>query len=244
MLRTLTIFIAATFLFFCSIVRAEEAPIPPTPSRWVTDTVGFLSTETQQALDKRLEQYEKTSGMKVAIWIGTTAGDAALETWAQNAVNAWKAQQKAFGNGIVMFILTQDRAIDVEVAPGLESRMSDQFVAQMIFEQMAPQLDKGDANGALTAAVDTMLKKLDMPAAETNTAPQTPQKSTKPMQKPADDTAKEPTDDSAEKPAESKETARKPSVLLLVALGALVILSTIAIGAVTLSQRPKTKSKQ
>jgi len=153
-------------------------------------------------------------------------------------VNAWKAQQKAFGEGIVMFILTEDRAIDVEVAPGLEGRLSDQFIAQMIWEQMASRLDKGDADGALTAGVDAMLKKLDMAAPATEPTPRASAKSAKP-QKPADDSTDKPADNFSEKPVESTETTRRPSILLLVGLGALVLLSTIAIGAVGLSQRPK-----
>ena len=176
MLRTSSIFIMIAFLFFCSFARAEEVPIPPTPSRWVTDTAGFLSVDTQQALDKRLEQYEKKSGRKVALWIGTTAGDAALEVWAQSAINAWKVREKAFGDGVVMFILTQDRTIDVEVAPGLEKILPDEFIGQVIFEHMAPRLDKGDTNGALTAGMDALLVQLDkpVPAASPSAASTTP----------------------------------------------------------------------
>jgi len=242
MLRTLTILINAVVLLFCSFARAEEVPIPATPSRWVTDTAGFLSAETQQLLDKRLEQHEKKSGMKVAVWIGTTSGDAALETWASSAIQAWKVREKAFADGVVLFILTQDRAIDVEVAPGLEKRLPDDFVGQVIFEHMAPKLNKGDANGAVTAGLDALLEKLDMPATEAapNKAPVSPQKA--PMPPP------QVTEDSTEAPAKPASTGEptsifpKPSIFLLLAFGALLLLSTAVIAAIGWPRGPKKQS--
>jgi len=217
MLRTLTIFISAAFLFFCSVVRAEEAPIPATPSRWVTDTVGFLSVETQQSLDKRLEQYEKTSGMRVAVWIGTTVGDAALETWASSAINAWKVREKAYGQGVVLFILTKDRSIDVEVAPGLEKRLPDEFVAQMIWDQMAPRLDKNDPNGAVTAGMDAILVQLDKPVADT---PPKVQPNTSAPQ--SEDSTDETTPTAPEEKAPKVQTSR---LILLGAVAGLILLS-------------------
>lgn len=217
MLRTLSIFISAAFLFFCSFVRAEEAPIPATPSRWVTDTVGFLSADTQASLDKRLEEQEKKSGMKVALWIGSTIGDAALETWASSAIQAWKVREPAYAQGVVMFILTKDRTIDIEVAPGLEKRLPDDFVAQMIWEQMAPRLDKGDKDGAVTAGMDAVLAQLAKPVSETPQRTQ-PNDSATANDEPVDDATPEASD---EKPAE----APRSSVVLLLALGGLILLT-------------------
>lgn len=233
MQRTLSIFISAAFLFFCSFGHAEEAPIPATPSRWVTDTVGFLSAETQQSLDKRLEEQEKQSGMRVAVWIGPTVGDATLETWASSAINAWKVREPAYAQGVVMFILTKDRAIDIEVAPGLEKRLPDEFVAQMIWDQMAPRLDKGDANGAVTAGMDAILTRLAQPIVESPAKTQ-----------PNDPTAS--SDESvvdATPKAEDEKTPAMPrsSLVLLLALAGLILLS---LAMVLVLGRPRRAKKR
>jgi uncharacterized protein len=233
MLRTLSIFISAAFLFFCSFVRAEEAPIPATPTRWITDTVKFLSVETQQSLDKRLEQYEKTSGRRVAVWVGSTAGDGALETWASSAIQAWKVREKAFADGVVMFILTKDRAIDIEVAPGLEKRLPDEFVAQMIWEQMAPRLDKEDNNGAVTAGVEAILAQLDKPVP-------TPSPNTAPQASPTPVT--DSTEDTPSAPEEKDAPAQTSGVVLLVALGGLILLSLAILLAIGWPRRAKKRS--
>jgi uncharacterized protein len=235
MLRTLTILINAAFLLFCSFARAAEVPIPATPSRWVTDTAGFLSAETQQTLDKRLEQYEKKSGRKVAVWIGTTAGDAALETWASSAIQAWKVREKAFADGVVLFILTQDRAIDIEVAPGLDKQLPDEFVGRVIFDQMAPRLDKGDADGAVTAGMEALLTKLDTPLPEA-----VPNQAVPPIPQTTEDSTKTPAN--PESTTEPTSTFRTPSILMLVALGALVLLSTVATAAIGWPRGGKKRS--
>jgi len=229
MQRTLSILMTAVFLFFCSFSRAEEAPIPATPSRWVTDTVGFLSPETQQSLDKHLEEYQKSSGMKVAVWIGKTAGDAALETWAQSSINAWKTRDKGFAEGIVLFLLTEDQAIDIEVAPGLQSRLSDEFIAQVIMEQMAPLLNKGEKNQALTQGIDAILTQL------IKTKPQNPPKATPPSSEQTPRVASPTPTPSAEntqsgKPESTPETTstiRTPSSWMLIMLGLIILLSII-----------------
>jgi len=249
MLRTLSILMTAAFLFFCSFARAEEAPIPATPTQWVTDTAGFLSPETQQALEKKLQQYEKTSGLKVALWIGTTAGGATLETWASSAISAWSVREKKFAEGVVMFILTQDHAIDVEVAPGLGKRLPDEFVGQMIFEQMAPRLDKGDTNGALTAGMDALLAKLEATKSEATQKESTPQANprTNPQTAPQTPQTTKPGGEKSPKttqtPAETEPTTRGPSIFLLAALGALILLTTVLIGVIGWPRKAKKSSK-
>lgn len=231
MQRTLSIFITTLILFFCSFARAEGAPIPATPLRWVTDTVGYLSTETQQSLDKRLEHYEKTSGMKVAVWIGTTTGDTALETWAQGAINAWANRNKGFSEGIVLFLLTEDQAIDIEVAPGLQTRIPDEFAAQLIMEQMAPLLDKGEKNQALTLAVDALLDQLLKTKPQSTATPQAPPSEKTPpvitpIPAPSAENAQSTAPDST--PA-TAPTFRMPSALMLVTLGLVVLLSIVCV---------------
>lgn len=201
----------------------------------------MLSAETLQTLDKRLEHYEKTTGRKVAVWIGTTTGDAVLETWTANAINAWKVRDKGFGDGIVLFILTQDRAIDVEVAPGLEKQLPDEFVGHLIMEKIAPNLNKGDNNAALTAGVDAILAGLDKP--DLRVVPQQPAKQAKPAPEKIEKAAPETPQAPATTPAPSTPTVSpKRNVLLFIALGVLILVSTIVIGAVGWSSLGKKDS--
>ena len=83
------VFVLALLVGLVSTAVAAETPIPPAPTRWVTDPSHFVSDVTRSALDARLERYQQATGHQVIVWIGTTLGDAPLEDWAAKAFAKW-----------------------------------------------------------------------------------------------------------------------------------------------------------
>jgi uncharacterized protein len=156
--------VIALFVLFAhgAIARAaEEAPIPPAPARWVTDTAGFLSPAQRAQLDATLEAYEKQSGHQVVVWIGNTLGTTPLDDWSVRTFAAWKVGRKTFDDGLAMFIFAADRKIDIEVGYGLEGQVPDAIANRVIQEVMAPRLRAGDRDGAVQAGVDAILKTIE-----------------------------------------------------------------------------------
>jgi uncharacterized protein len=140
---------------------AATAPIPPPPTRWVEDHAGFMSESARRALDARLEAYERATGHQVVVWIGKTIGDAPLDDWAVRTFAAWKVGRKGFDDGIVMFVLADDRKIDIEVGYGLEDKVPDAVASRIIREVMAPRLRAGDRDGAITAGANALLESIE-----------------------------------------------------------------------------------
>jgi uncharacterized protein len=141
-------------------VLAAAAP-PPTPTRWVEDSAGFLSPATRTALDARLESYERATGHQVIVWIGKTLEGAPLDDWAIRTFAAWKVGRKGLDDGIAMFVFADDRKIDIEVGYGLEDKVPDAIASRIIREVMAPRLRTGDRDGAVTAGVDAVLASIE-----------------------------------------------------------------------------------
>jgi uncharacterized protein len=153
---------------------AAAAPIPAAPTRWVTDTAGFMSEAARAALDAKLEGYERATGHQVVVWIGKTIGGADLADWAVRTFAAWRVGRKGLDDGIAMFVLADDRKIDIEVGYGLEDRVPDAIASRIIREVMAPKLRAGDRDAAITAGADAILAAIEgkpwtgvAPAAET-----------------------------------------------------------------------------
>jgi uncharacterized protein len=142
-------------------VLAAGAPIPPAPTRWVEDTAGFLSPSARSALDSRLEGYERATGHQVVVWIGKTIEGAALDDWAVKTFASWKVGRKGFDDGIAIFVLADDRKLDIEVGYGLEDKVPDAIASRIIREVMAPRLRAGDRDGAVTAGVDAVLASIE-----------------------------------------------------------------------------------
>src|SRR5690349_18406282 len=116
----------ATLLIVSAVsLYAAETPLPPTPTQWVTDTAGFLSPSTAADLNGRLQSYEQQTGHQVLVYIGTTTGDAPIEDWAVRAFEKWKVGRKGIDDGLVLFIMSQDRRLRIEVGYGLEGQVPD-----------------------------------------------------------------------------------------------------------------------
>ncbi len=140
---------------------AASAAVPPAPTRWVEDHAGLLSPAARDALDGKLEAYGHATGHQVVVWIGRTLDGAPLADWAVRTFAAWKIGRKGSDDGIAIFILADDRAIDIEVGYGLEDKVPDAIASRIIREVMAPRLRAGDRDGAVAAGVDAVLAAIE-----------------------------------------------------------------------------------
>lgn len=152
--------LTACIAFGATAAAADQVPIPPVPTQWVTDNAAFLSPETRAALNQKLEAYERTTGHQVIVWIGDTTGDAALEDWTIRTFEKWRIGRKGLDDGIVLFIFAKDRKIRIDVGYGLETVLPDATASEIIRNQITSRLRAGDKDGAVTAGVDAILATL------------------------------------------------------------------------------------
>jgi uncharacterized protein len=143
------------------LAALATAPVPPAPERWVEDRAGLISPAARAALDARLEGYERATGHQVVVWIGKTLDGAPVADWAVRTFAAWKLGRKGIDDGVAVFILADDRAIDIEVGYGLEARVTDAVASRIIREVMAPRLRAGDRDGAVTGGADAVLTAIE-----------------------------------------------------------------------------------
>jgi len=160
--------VVACIVLGATASRADQVPIPPVPTEWVTDNVGFLSPQTTVLLNQKLEAYEHASGHQVIVWIGETTGDASLEDWTIRALEKWRIGRKGLDDGVILFIFAKDRKIRIEVGYGLESVLTDALASEIIRNQLTPRLRAGDKDGAVTAGVDAIITALGATGANEN----------------------------------------------------------------------------
>ncbi len=151
---------------------AAETPIPPPPTHFVTDEAGFLSAPVRADLDERLRAFEGRSGHQVLLWIGRGTGVAPIEDWAARAFASWRVGRKGLDDGVVLFIMADDRKIRIEVGYGLEGSMPDVRASAIIRESIVPRLRDGDRDGAARAGVDGILTTLGGAQSGDGAAPQ------------------------------------------------------------------------
>jgi uncharacterized protein len=155
--RRLSFFLVLTGSLAGSFAGAQ-VKVPPAPHRWVTDEAGFLSPQAVAALDARLENYEHQTGHQVLVYIGRTLGQGTvLEQWAVKAFEAWKVGRRGLDDGLVLFIIAEDRLARIEVGYGLEDRVPDARAFRIINDILIPGFRSGRTDEAVEAAVTALL---------------------------------------------------------------------------------------
>lgn len=152
-LTAFALFVAAATL----PVRADDFKVPPTPDHHVTDPSGALSSSTRTALENELTAYESATGHQIVVWIAQTTGDVPLETFTTETADRWKIGRHGHDDGAVLFVFLKDHKIRMEVGYGLEGKLPDATAYQIISDQMTPRMRAGDVDGAVSAAVASML---------------------------------------------------------------------------------------
>jgi len=149
--------LAGFLLVSAAYLNAAETPIPPPPTRWVTDTANFMSHGAASSLDSQLEGYERSTGHQLIVYIGQTTGDDPIDNWAVRVFEKWKVGRKGIDDGLVLFIMAADRKLRFEVGYGLEGQVPDALASRVINEVIVPRIQAGDRDGAVTAGMDAVM---------------------------------------------------------------------------------------
>jgi len=139
-------------------VQAQAGtPIPASPQRWLSDTVGLLSPGAAAEFDARLESFARTTGRQVIVYIGDTTGGIPIEDWAVKAFESWKVGRRGMDDGLALFVMVADKRLRIEVGYGLEGVVPDALAGRVINEEIVPRLQAGDNDGAVRAGIERLL---------------------------------------------------------------------------------------
>jgi uncharacterized protein len=119
-----------------------------------------MSAEAVSVLDSQLEAYERSSGHQLLVYIGKTTGGVPIEDWAVRAFQAWKVGRKGLDDGLVLFIMADDRRQRIEVGYGLEGQVPDAMASGIINEVIVPRVQAGDRDGAVANGMNAVARVL------------------------------------------------------------------------------------
>jgi uncharacterized protein len=164
--RPLFFFFLLGGILFLSLSLFADIVIPRSPTRWATDTAGFLSPATVSFLDSELASYERRTGHQVLVYVGKTTGGYPIEEFAVKAFEAWKVGRKGLDDGLVLFIMAEDRKIRIEVGYGLEDVVPDAVAFEVINNILLPGIRSGNQDEAIKRAVAALEEFISGPAPE------------------------------------------------------------------------------
>ncbi len=150
-------FILPAFILLLAALPLAALEVPPAPTRWVTDRAGILGGTEADLLNRKLQDFEQSSGAQFIIYTFPSLEGESVEDFTIRSVERWKVGQNKYDNGLVLFVFAQEKIVRVEVGYGLEGAVTDAISSRAIREYLAPHFQQGDYAGGLNAAADFLI---------------------------------------------------------------------------------------
>jgi uncharacterized protein len=143
------------------LVAATKFPAFSAP---VVDEAGVVPDTVEQQVDATLTDYQKRTGIQIAVAVVKTTGNQSLEDYSIDLAREWGVGQQGKDNGVLLLIAYNDRKVRIEIGRGLEGVFTDLQAGRIIREQIVPRLQAGDVGGAVVAGTDAIRFALHDPA--------------------------------------------------------------------------------
>ena len=137
-------------------------PAAPTPAKLVNDYFDILTTEQEEALERKLVAYDdSTSNQFVIITIGDI-GDYDIGDFATALGRKWGIGGKEFNNGLILVVLIDKekakRKVWIATGYGLEGAIPDITAKQIIEHDIVPNFKANDIYRGLDKGTNDLMR--------------------------------------------------------------------------------------
>ena len=155
-MRLRQVVLAGGALLLLTALCVAQNAVPASPTAWVTDTANFMSPAASADLNNRLNAYQQQTGRQLLVWIGRTTGDTPIEDFAVRAFDSWRPGRQGIDDGLILFIMADDRRLRIEVGYGLEGDVPDAVASRIINQIIVPQIRAGNGDAAVTLGMEAV----------------------------------------------------------------------------------------
>ncbi len=134
-------------------------PIPPLSAR-VIDQTATLNAAQRQTLEDKLAAFERERGSQVVVVLVRTTAPEDIFGYTQRLGEAWKIGRRDVGDGVLLVVAKDDRALRIATAKAVEGAIPDVIAGRIIEQVITPRFRQGDFAGGLDAGVDQVLARL------------------------------------------------------------------------------------
>lgn len=138
--------------------QAQDIPARPNPPRLVNDLAGILSPETIQALEARLDAFDDSTSVQIAVVTIPTTHDYDPVDYAVKLGRSWGVGNKDFNNGVIFLIARDDHKTFIAPGYGLEGAMPDITCKQIVDNNILPYFKQGDFNTGVDSGVVAIMQ--------------------------------------------------------------------------------------
>ena len=163
MIGALRVLVAWALSCLALLTPAAQAqnlvPVSPLSGR-VIDQTNTLTAAQAQAITTKLAAIETRRGSQLVVLIVPTTAPEDIESFTQRVGDAWKLGRRDVGDGLLIVLAKNDRAVRIAPAKSLEGAVPDVAAGRIISQQMLPAFRNGDYAGGLNAAIDKIEQRI------------------------------------------------------------------------------------
>ncbi|MBU1026412.1 MAG: TPM domain-containing protein, partial [Candidatus Margulisbacteria bacterium] len=125
----------------------------PSPSGFVNDYAGILSTAQKQQLTSISNALKKNTGAELAVAVVKTVEPLDSKLYAVKLFEKWGIGKKGKDNGLLVLLAMDEKRIEIEVGYGLEGDIPDALAGRILDTYAIPYFKEGDfAKGLIETA--------------------------------------------------------------------------------------------
>ncbi|SMC86635.1 TPM domain-containing protein [Pedobacter africanus] len=140
---------------------------------YVSNPDGILSAETVAALNSKLSPLDQAGTAHIDVVFVKSIGEHVPKDIAHELFRAWKIGSSETNNGLLVFVVEDQRRIEFETGYGLEGILPDMICKRIQEDYMIPHARNNNFDLAITQGVDALIRRLNSQSAEPYADPAT-----------------------------------------------------------------------
>lgn len=132
--------------------------LPQRPVGMVNDFGNLLTSQEEEALERKLRSYRDTTSNVVAVAVLENLAGVPREEAATYLFNTWRMWEAERYNGVLILISVQERELQIEVGYGLEGAIPDVMANRVVQDILIPALQSGQVYQGLDRATSALMQ--------------------------------------------------------------------------------------
>lgn len=154
----LGLFLGLTLLFG-SLAQANLLPVPKFD--YVTDTANLFTEQQKQALETKLQDFEKKVGSQICVIVVPSTNGEPIEDYAHRVGAEWKPGRKGVGDGLLFVVALNDHRVRIDVMRALEGAIPDVTAYRILQEAVLPAFAANNYYEGINKGLDLIFKKIE-----------------------------------------------------------------------------------
>lgn len=144
----------------------------PAPTAPVNDYAGVIDEATKQQLNQRLIDYQRKTGVELAVAVVRTTGDRDIFDYSLAVYRGWGIGAKEGDNpGALLLVAVDDRKYFTQVSYHLEDELPDGLVGSLQRQYLVPEFRKGNYAKGISDTIDAYIRTIDERTSGTAASP-------------------------------------------------------------------------